>query len=356
MTDQPTGTTRPSGDLPVPSAAPDLPPDEPGVAAADAAAAVETAGTSEPALTAIPEPVEMERLAATVAPARPGGAGSAAPPGPGAGLILGFLAAAVLGGAIAIGGLAATGSLAIGPGASPTPAPTATPAPTPTPAALPLDGQALGRADAAVTVELWSDYQCPYCKLIADAVLPALVRQYVAPGTVRVVLRDYSILGQESIDAAVAARCAGRQDPAGYWRYHDFLFAFQQGENQGRFVRANLVELATYAGFAEAAFTACLDDAAVSAAVAAETAEGAKLGVDSTPTLRVIGPGGTETLRGFGTWPELAATIERVLRPAPSATPAGSASPAASATPAAPAPPAPSATPAPTAPAGTPTP
>ena len=142
------------------------------------------------------------------------------------------------------------------------------------------------------------------------------------------VFRDYAFLGQESIDAAIAARCAGRQDPAGYWRYHDFLFAFQGGENQGLFVRANLVKLATYAGFAEAPFTACLDDATVSAAVAAETAEGAKLGVTSTPTLRVIGPGGTETVRGFGTWPELAATIERVLKPAPSATPGPSATPA----------------------------
>jgi len=327
MTDQPTGTTPPSGDLPAPPAALGLPTGPPGTDAAD------TAG----------------------GPAAAGGPGSAASRGPSAGRVLGYLAAAVLGGALVIGGLAASGTLAIGPGASPTPAPTATPAPTPTPAALPVDGQTLGRADAAVAVEVWADFQCPYCKLSADAVLPSLVRQYVAPGTVRVVLRDYAMLGRESIDAAVAARCAGRQEPAGYWRYHDFLFAFQQGENQGRFVRANLVELAKYAGFAEAAFTACLDDATVGAEVAAETAEGAKLGVQSTPTLRVIGPGGTETLLGFGTWPELAATIERVLKPAPSATPAPSAAPAASAN-GSPAPSAPAATPAPTAPVATPAP
>jgi hypothetical protein len=39
--------------------------------------------------------------------------------------------------------------------------------------------------------------------------------------------------GQESIDAAVGARCAARQNR--YWQFHDYLFANQAGENQGAY-------------------------------------------------------------------------------------------------------------------------
>ena len=96
----------------------------------------------------------------------------------------------------------------------------------------------------------------------------SLERAFVLPGTVRVIFRDFAFLGQESTDAAVAARCAGRQDPGAYWRYHDLLFAAQQGENQGTFTRANLVTFAGLAALDATSFTACLDDPSVAKAVA----------------------------------------------------------------------------------------
>ena len=97
----------------------------------------------------------------------------------------------------------------------------------------------LGDPAAPVLVEIWADYQCPYCGVMTHAMEGSILRDYVDTGRVRLGFRDFAFLGQESLDAAVAARCAGRQDA--YWRYHDLVFASQQGENQGAFSTETLV-------------------------------------------------------------------------------------------------------------------
>ena len=201
-----------------------------------------------------------------------------------------------------------------------------------------------------MTIEVWADYQCSFCRLEDLLFGGAIEREYVMSGLVRVVYRDFAFLGRESSDAAVATRCAGRQDPAAQLRFHDALYTFQQGVDEGRFVRENLVQIAGIAGVPDAdAFVACLDDPAVVGEVEAETLEGRGLGIDSTPTMRLRGPGGERVLRGFSqTWPTLRDAIEDVLvaapSPDPSATPGTSPSAEPSASPSA----APSPSPSPT--------
>jgi protein-disulfide isomerase len=181
-----------------------------------------------------------------------------------------------------------------------------------------------------VTIEVWADYQCPFCRLEDLLFGGAIDREYVTPGFARVVYRDFAFLGQESIDAAVASRCAGAQEPAAQLRYHDALYTFQQGENEGRYARENLIQMAEVAGVpSQDVFTACLDDPAVAEAVEDETTAGRNVGITSTPTLRLRGPGGERVLTGFSrTWPPLREAIEavRIVAP-PSASPAGSPAP-----------------------------
>jgi protein-disulfide isomerase len=205
---------------------------------------------------------------------------------------------------------------------------------TPSPTAVPtfaLVGNAVGFVGAPVTIEIWADYQCPFCGLFAHGVEPALVREYAATGKGLVVFRDFAFLGQESTDAAVAARCAGRQDL--FWRYHDLLFAAQSGENQGAFRREALVGLAAFAGVDPTPFATCLDDPAVAGAVEAETAEGRRLGISSTPTVRVVGPGGEELLTGLSEPELVVAAINRRASAAPSTAPSPSAGPSRTAAP-----------------------
>lgn len=232
---------------------------------------------------------------------------------------VGYLLAGLAGVAIAVGALALSGSLSI---LEPTPSPSPSPDPSPSPAAY-VEGRWLGDADAPVTLEIWADFQCPYCGLQARAVTPSIERLYAAEGRVRMTFRDFAFLGEESFGAAVAARCAGQQ--GAFWYFHDLLFASQQGENQGAFADDNLQGLAQFAGLDLDAFTTCTADPAVRAEVEAETAKGRELGVSSTPVIRIEGPGGLQVVTGLKPLSELEAAIERAEQPAPSASPVASA-------------------------------
>ncbi len=248
----------------------------------------------------------------------------------------GQLVAVLLGGVV-LGGVLVGLAGAVGKSSGATPSPSPVPSPSAASGGL-VNGATMGDAAAPITVEIWADYQCPFCRLETVAFGGALERELAFTGKVRIEFHDFAFLGQESVDAAVAARCAGRQDPAAYWRYHDLVFAAQQGENQGAFSRANLVALATAAGIQTTPFTSCLDDPTVAQAVTAETARGRALGITSTPTMRITGPGGTKVIEGFsGSWTALSAAVEGVASPAPSGAPGSaptSGSPAASGQPA----------------------
>jgi len=225
-------------------------------------------------------------------------------------LVLVFGAGLAVGRATAPAGPAASTPVAIGSASPGAPTPTAV-------AGLPSEGSRLGRADAKVVIEYWADFQCPYCAKFAQTVIPALESR-IADGTVALVHRDYAFLGEESIDAAIAVRCAGRQDR--YWPMHDAVYAAQQGENQGAFAPARLVQVANSVGLDEAAFTACLDDRSALVEVLDDTSAGVRAGIASTPTVDVNG----NRFLGVPDLPRFLATIDAAAAgasPAPLPTP-----------------------------------
>src|SRR5690242_19388040 len=135
-------------------------------------------------------------------------------------------------------------------------------------------GPTLGRSAAPVTLEIWSDYQCPYCGELARSYLPSLVDDFVAPGSVRILAQDIAFLDRgastESTDAAAAAACAG--DQGRFWAFHDLLMWNQAGENAGAFADARLQAMAARAGLDLATWNACRAAPATARNVAARTA------------------------------------------------------------------------------------
>jgi protein-disulfide isomerase len=193
------------------------------------------------------------------------------------------------------------------------------------------DGRALGKADAPVKVDVWSDFQCPFCGQFATVVEPQVISNLVTKGTVRLVAHDFSFLGSgrnpdESTDAAVGARCADRQGH--FWDYYLMVFANQGStENGGAYVRSRLLAMADLLGLDHAAFETCQADQTLRAAVVTETAQGTGLGVNSTPTVFVNGQKAT-SVRDYATLAALIAAVAPSASPSTGST-AGAPSPSA---------------------------
>ncbi|MGW4242235.1 DsbA family protein [Nocardia sp. NPDC004722] len=151
------------------------------------------------------------------------------------------------------------------------------------------DPLALGRADAPVVMVEYSDFQCPYCKVMATKMEPQLIAEYVDKGVMRIEWRSMAIFGPESEDAARAAWAAGQQGK--FWEYHKALFEHAPAKkNTGAFTRDKLAELATTAGVPDLEkFHADLDSPAATAAVQADVNEGINIGVNSTPAFLING-------------------------------------------------------------------
>jgi protein-disulfide isomerase len=84
------------------------------------------------------------------------------------------------------------------------------------------DDPAHGPADALVTLVLWSDFECPFCRRMQPT-LAALMQKYGSD--LRVVWKDFPLpFHRQAVPAAVLARLlAARKGPQGFWQAHDAL-------------------------------------------------------------------------------------------------------------------------------------
>lgn len=162
-----------------------------------------------------------------------------------------------------------------------------------TPEARPLaDGKALGDPDAPVLVEVWEDFQCPSCKTYSTDIESLVVQNYVVPGKIRYVFRQYPFLDdraptKESDQAANASMCAAEQDK--FWEYHDYLFANWNNENAGAFSDKRLVAFAEALGLDMPAFNQCFQANRYKDVIDEDLAAGTTAGVTGTPSVFVNG-------------------------------------------------------------------
>ena len=182
-----------------------------------------------------------------------------------------------------------------------------------------VDGDVLGSADAPVVIELYSDFQCPACRLFVTGRFSRLVSEFVVPGTVRIEAKDIDILGRgspsESLELAAGARCAAEQDR--YWQFHDLVFWNQGRENRGDHDAAFIARVADAAGLDRATFDSCFGRDDVRAPIRAQTAAATTAGISSTPTLLVNG----QPVVGVPEYEPLAALIRQLAAEATAAVP-----------------------------------
>lgn len=185
--------------------------------------------------------------------------------------------------------------------------------PRPTPPAVvnftpPADAPRLGSATAPVEIVEFSDFQCPFCGKFQQEVYPRLKAEYIDTGKASFVYQDYAFLGTESVRASIAAKCA--KDQGKFWEYHDYLFAQQNGENEGGFTDQKLRSFAAALKLNQSSFNTCLQQSKYETSVKAETAAGQALGISGTPTVLVNGT----MLVGALPYEQFKAAIEAALK------------------------------------------
>ncbi len=172
-----------------------------------------------------------------------------------------------------------------------------------------------GAATAPVVVAEYSDYQCDYCGRWAREIEATFRTTFVSSGRVHFEWHDYAWEGQESIDAANAARCAGDQNQ--FWPMHDLLFQSQNSTpNTGAFTKDRLKSLGAGLGLDAAKFNACVDAGTYVDAVRADGVVSQRAVGSGTPAFVI----GGKLFAGYQTMDQLTAAVQAAE---------GSASPAA---------------------------
>ncbi|MBL8238947.1 MAG: thioredoxin domain-containing protein [Bryobacterales bacterium] len=147
---------------------------------------------------------------------------------------------------------------------------------------LPLYAEETAPTPSVVQVDVYSDFQCPFCKGFAEPVRQ-LERKGVNGVRVSVSFKHFPLdFHPDAALAHQAAYAAGKQGK--FWEMHDTIFA-----NQAAIKRPNLLEHAALMGLDVPRFIKDMDSDAAKQAINAEKAEGAKRGVNGTPTFFVNG-------------------------------------------------------------------
>jgi protein-disulfide isomerase len=134
-----------------------------------------------------------------------------------------------------------------------------------------------GPKDAPITMIVFSDYECPFCKR-AESTVEEVLKKY--EGKIRYVFRDYPLpFHAKARPAAVAANCAITQGK--YWEFNQKAF-------QGDLSSEGLKKMATEVGLDQKKFDECFAKNDQSS-IDKDVADGGAVGVNGTPAFFING-------------------------------------------------------------------
>jgi len=143
----------------------------------------------------------------------------------------------------------------------------------------------IGNPDAPITIIEFSDFQCPFCARFYSQTLPLIHEEYIEPGKVKLVFRDYPIqsIHPNAVPAAVASECANEQGK--FKEMHDMLFEKQnEWSSQETTVALSLFsQYATKIQLEQEVFDSCLTSGKYIEEIKKDLDDGRDYGVSGTP-------------------------------------------------------------------------
>jgi protein-disulfide isomerase len=158
----------------------------------------------------------------------------------------------------------------------------------------------LGNPNASITLVEFGDYQCHYCHVFFESIEGKIMKNYIETGKVKMIFKDYNIIGKDSVKASQGAHCAN--DQGLFWEYHDILYSNWTGENNGWASGANLANYAQDIGLEMNQWTDCMSQQKHSKTILDSNEDAKKLQLTGTPAFFVISSDG-QVSKLFGAQP-----------------------------------------------------
>jgi protein-disulfide isomerase len=170
--------------------------------------------------------------------------------------------------------------------------------------------EALGSKNAPVVMEIFSDFQCPACKVLYTTTNRLLMDNYVSTGKVYLIHRDFPLpMHAHSKVAAQYARAAaqiGKLEAV-----QDALFQNQEKWEQTGDIEGAVAAVLTPAEMAKV--RALVKSGAIDAAIAKDQALGQTYRVNQTPTTIFHAKGQTFPYAGIMSWEILKQFLDQLL-------------------------------------------
>jgi len=138
-----------------------------------------------------------------------------------------------------------------------------------------------GRTDVPVTLVMYTDYECPFCRRFETQTLPEIRKQFIVPGKLKLVIMDAPLdIHPNARKAAESTRCAADQNL--FWEFRDKLSLRNESLDITR-----LKSYANEVGLDSARFDECMTGGKYAKTIADAVVEAGRQGVGGTPSFIV---------------------------------------------------------------------
>ncbi len=160
----------------------------------------------------------------------------------------------------------------------------------------------LGTTSPQYTLVLFSDFNCSYCQKNSEVVGKLIVKY---GDKIKIIIRDYPIINEDSLDLAMGARCAGEQGK--YWPMYYKMF-----ELRGEFLVSELSTIAQTIGVNDLSkFSDCLNNKTYLNEIKKDFSDGQYLKLSGTPTWYINGTKVSSGYISFDSWTSL---LDNILK------------------------------------------
>jgi protein-disulfide isomerase len=169
-----------------------------------------------------------------------------------------------------------------------------------------------GSPSAPITIELYTDYECPACREFYLSSLPLLINDFVRTGKVRLIHRDYPLPQHQFTKVATryanAAGQIGKYDVVAHQ-----IFESQPEWDQNGNIDAQVAKVLSPAEM-EKVRTLVKTDSNLDDSVAKDQAMGVQDRLQETPTIVIVYKGKRETIGGAMPYTILKSYLDRKLQ------------------------------------------